>query len=107
MSEITDLMYDPDLEAGQCCPFLEDFAEGLAKLRRNLDRLERFVVCMKNANDFGLNPIVSPFQVEKDLILLKHLDTGLARATSQLIGLRATARTAQAEFKQEMRAAAL
>lgn len=73
------------------------FVETLTALQADLGKLKGFVVELSDAVDVGPAPMASiGYEVDRDALVIDHLDTSLGDAISRLINLKVMTRTAQA-----------
>jgi hypothetical protein len=77
------------------------FAENLGVLKSDLGRLETFVADLSEAVDVAPRPIVFlGYEVDRDALLVDHLDESVANAISKLIDMLAMTRTARAALQR-------
>jgi hypothetical protein len=77
------------------------FVRTLSALRSDLSRLETFVANLGDAVDVGPGPMASVgYEVDRDAIVIDHLDERLGDAISRLIDLRVVTRTARAALQK-------
>ena len=77
----------------------EKFDEALSALRSDLDNLKKFVAASCVAVDVGPGPMVSlGHEVQRDVLIVDHLDRKLTDAVSQLIDLLTMTRMAKANI---------
>jgi hypothetical protein len=99
-------MTGTDLDKEKHCIVLGDldgarFVENLGVLKSDLGRLETFVADLSEAVDVAPRPIVSlGHEVDRDAVLVDHLDENLTNAISRLIDLLAMTRTARAALER-------
>jgi len=74
--------------------------KALSALRSDLGRLETFVADLSDAVDVAPRPMVSiGHEVDRDAVVIDHLDERLREAISLLIDLRVMTRTARAAIQ--------
>jgi hypothetical protein len=79
------------------------FVENLSTLELDIGRLKNFVVQLNDAMDFAPKPIVSlGHEVDRDAVVIDHLDGRLTTVISGLIDLLATVRSAKAPLERAM-----
>jgi hypothetical protein len=94
-------MTTTDLETEKHCIVLggldgASFVQNLRALKSNLAQLETFVADLSDALDVAPGPIVSlGYEVDKDAVLIDHLEKRLREAISQIIDLLAMTRSAR------------
>jgi hypothetical protein len=99
-------MTTTDLETEKHCVVLggldgAQFVRGLTALRSDLGRLEAFVADLNDEVDVAPVPIHSVgYEVDKDAILIDHLDAMLTDAMSRVIDLLAMTRMARAALRE-------
>jgi len=77
------------------------FVTGLTNIRAELERLEAFVSDLRDENDVAPKPICSiGYEVDRDIILVGHLDERLTDAISGLIDLLALTRIARGALER-------
>lgn len=77
------------------------FVEGLTRLRSELEGLAAFVADMREENDVAPASILSVgYEVDRDAVLIEHLDQRLTAAVSGLIDLLAATRVARATLER-------
>lgn len=77
------------------------FVKALSALLSDLSRLETFVANLSDAIDVASKPMASiGYEVDRDAVLVDHLDETLSGAISQLIDLLATTRMARAKLER-------
>lgn len=77
------------------------FVKALSALRSNLSRLEAFFADLSDAVDVGAGPMASVgHEVDRDAIVIDHLDESVGDAVTRLIDLRVVTRTARAALQQ-------
>lgn len=95
-----------NLETEKNCDVLgglegERFVEALTALGSDLGQLRTFVANLSDAVEVGPKPIVSiGYEVDRDAVLISHLDKRLTDAMSQLVDLLAMTRVARATLAQ-------
>jgi len=98
-------MTTTDLETEKHCIVLGDlngvaFVKTLITLQSDLGRLRTFVADLSDAVDVGPRPMASiGYEVDRDAIVIDHLDQSLGDAISRLIDLRVVARAAKAALR--------
>jgi hypothetical protein len=79
----------------------EAFVRILSVLRLSLSQLETFVVDLNDAGDVSPAPLASiGYEVDRDAIVIDHLDGTLRDAISRLIDLTVVTRTARAALER-------
>jgi len=79
----------------------EAFVRTLSALRLSLSRLETFVVDLSDASDVSPGPLASiGYEVDRDAIVIDHLDGTLCDAISRLIDLTVVTRTARVALQR-------
>ena len=77
------------------------FVRTLSALRSDLSRLETFVADLNDAVDVGPRPMACiGYEVDRDAIIIDHLDETLGDAISRLIDLTVVTRTARAALQR-------
>jgi len=79
----------------------EGFVRNLSALRLDLSRLETFVVGLNDAVEVGPGPMACiGYEVDRDAIIIDHLDESLGDAISRLIDLTVVTRAARAALQR-------
>jgi hypothetical protein len=79
----------------------EKFDEALTALRSDLKNLKTFVADSCDAVDVGPGPMVSlGHEVQRDVLIINHLDKKLTEAVSQLIDMLTMTRMARAALRE-------
>jgi hypothetical protein len=77
------------------------FVKTLAALRSDLSQLETFVADLNDAVDVGPRPMACiGYEVDRDAIIIDHLDERLGDTISRLIDLTVVTRTARAALQR-------